>query len=478
MPNEEESVKTNLDKVLELAVQGGAVPVRSYQKTSTSGKSFTVSAASRGAPGPKNGITNPGGALRTGVSQQRKANYANLAVSNAMGSTNPITVGSTGLGRTPLRPYTAAPKTNPAGSSSAILAEAKAASAGAAVTSKSVANQAKIATAQASNQAKAISSAAAVQKAQIAAKSAVAKAQASASKAASTAASNNSKAQAAAAKAQAASAKAAGSSTKVPASPTATTAKAASPTSPKSAATTAPKAATQPKSTQPKTATQPKAATQPKTTQPKAAKAAQPKPKTTQPKAAKTTQPKPKTTTPKASGASATTPKSGSGALSKLGSAAQVAQLLHGGHGGLLRGGRGGHAYLLRHALGGIKMPKSGKSSKSKSSAPKTHEPSLGRKSPNRIMEEHKALLDAAHLRQAHMTGKHHTPAGFHELIHEHSAVGKIKSAVKSGVAKLSVSEIVDLQMSLSKRGYPVKIDGKLSDELITLAKAYLKAVE
>jgi ABC-type lipopolysaccharide export system ATPase subunit len=80
--------------------------------------------------------------------------------------------------------------------------------------------------------------------------------------------------------------------------------------------------------------------------------------------------------------------------------------------------------------------------------------------------ERHKALEDAARLRHEHLTGIHHTPEGFHALL----------EARKAGVAKLSVSDIADLQLSLKNKGFPVKVTGELSDELIIIAKAYLKA--
>lgn len=129
-----DNTKADLEAVLELATQAGSVPVKSYQRTSVSGKPYTVSAATRGAPGPKNGITNPGGALRSGTSAGRQANYANRNVSQAMGSGNTVTVGAVGVGRSPLNPYTASGVANP----NAIgyqNAAARAAQAGAAVQS-------------------------------------------------------------------------------------------------------------------------------------------------------------------------------------------------------------------------------------------------------------------------------------------------------------------------------------------------------
>lgn len=129
-----DNTKADLEAVLELATQAGPVPVKSYQRTSVSGKPYTVSAATRGAPGPKNGITNPGGALRSGTSASRQANYANRNVSQAMGSGNTVTVGAVGVGRSPLNPYTASGVANP----NAIgyqNAAARAAQAGAAVQS-------------------------------------------------------------------------------------------------------------------------------------------------------------------------------------------------------------------------------------------------------------------------------------------------------------------------------------------------------
>lgn len=474
MPDKEEAEQTNLEKVIELAVTAGSVPVRSYTKTSTSGKSFTVSAASRGAPGPKNGITNPGGALRSGLAANRRANYANEAVASAMGSTNPVTIGSTGLGRTPLRPYTAAPSSKPAVSNSALAAEAKAAQAGAAVTAKSVASNAAIAKQHAAT-------AASLQKAQIASQTAIAKAQASAAKAASTAASKTasaatkaatSAAKTAATPKTAASTKPATSSTVTPKSPAASSA-----TAPKAAAATA-KTSTAPKSSTSaaaKTAS-PKTAS---TAQPTTTKAAQPKATTAKPTTTKAAQPK--TTTPKATGATKAPTSTGSSShLGSLGGGLLGGGLLRGGGGGLFRGN--GNHYVLRSVArgigrGAVKAAKSSGTSKPKEPKASIKAPSAGRKSPERVLEEHKALLDAAHLRQAHMTGKHHTPTGFHDLLHAHSAESKLKTAAETS-AKLSSSEILDLQLALSKKGYPVKIDGKLSSELIVMSRAFLKASE
>jgi hypothetical protein len=42
----------------------------------------------------------------------------------------------------------------------------------------------------------------------------------------------------------------------------------------------------------------------------------------------------------------------------------------------------------------------------------------------------------------------------------------------------MSVDEILNLQLSLKAKGYPVKVDGKLSPGLIVLANAYLKAAK
>jgi hypothetical protein len=147
-----EDTKADLEAVLELATlanQGGAVAVKSYQKTSTSGKTFTVSAAQRGAPGPKNGITNPGGGIRSGLSTNRLANESGKEEAEAMGSRNTVTVGSSGIGRSPLNPYSASGVATPPHTAGALAAAANAASAGAALQATAVANQAASAAAQA-----------------------------------------------------------------------------------------------------------------------------------------------------------------------------------------------------------------------------------------------------------------------------------------------------------------------------------------
>lgn len=417
MPKRDDEM-TDLEKIIELAVQGGQVTVHPYQRVSTSGKEYTVSPATRGAPGPKNGITNPGGALRSGLSTGRQANQANAAVASAMGSRNPVTVGSSSLGRTPLTPYTAAPKGSSSVSSSALQAGINAAKAGVAVESKAVAAQT------------------AMQKAQLAAKTTAAVA---AAKAAAT--------QAASAKAAlgTAAGKAATSSSSTKSATAAAAGKSATGTTKSSAA--AGKSAASTTKTTSATTKAPATATKAPAKAPVAAKA----------KAA-----------PKAK-APAKTPSSSKPSLSGLSGL--------GGLGGL--GGGGGASRLNNsHRIIGARV--GGRAVKAlfgrNSSTSKAKE-SPGDKS----AEEHRALRDAAALRREHSTGAHRTPTGFHALVGAKEAAEKLKSGTEKAVAEatklsMSLEEIIDLQLSMKAKGYPVKVTGKLSNEFIILASAYLKA--
>lgn len=179
--------ETDLEKVVRLAMSGTSpVNVRSYNRSSSTGKSIRVRPATRGAPS-KNPSLNPGGAIRQSLGAARQANYANKSLASSMGSANPVTVGSSTLGRTPMPASTGVASVgHPAVSNGAVQAEARAASAGAAALARSAAAQKAIqtaqikaqttqATAQAKAQAATAKSAAKVAKAQATSKAAAAK---------------------------------------------------------------------------------------------------------------------------------------------------------------------------------------------------------------------------------------------------------------------------------------------------------------
>jgi hypothetical protein len=356
-----EDTKADLKAVLELAVQDGAVAVQSYQRTSPSGTSFQVSAATRGAPGPKNGITNPGGAIRSTLSTGRQSNEAGREVGEAMGSRNTVTVGSSGIGRSPLTPYTASSTPNP-NASGYQAAAAKASAAGAQVQATAIANQAAVAAAKAS---------------------------------------------------------------------AASTAKTSSPF----------------------------------VTYPKTAKTA--KPFITYPKTAK-------------SYTSSSYSKSSTSDLSKVSEALRAADVglrlgrLATRPDRLLRGAGGnGVGSALRNAAQKARDTASRTASRdAKDTAERDARDTAERDARDTAERDARRTAEKTAERTAHNT--------MERDLREHAErdADKAGSDAEKEVTSLSVSDILDLQIALSRKGYPVRIDGRLSMEFLTVVDAYLKATE
>jgi trimeric autotransporter adhesin len=346
------SRKTALEQILDLTVTGGIVTVRPYTKTSTTGKPVVVGAASRGAPGPKYGVTNPGGSIRNTLSTGRQQNEANAEVASAMGSANPVTVGASTLGRTSLN-YTATAKGGvPPTSAAGLAAGARAAAAGAS------------------------KNAAASQAASIAAATAAATAAA------------------------------------------------------------------------------------------KTASAKSSKPFVTYPKS--TSASKPFTTYPKSASSSNSASGGSSSSASKLTSALRIADA-----GRLLtRTARPGSVFGSGHGRAIGDAVRSATSKTASQDAHNTASETASRDAHNTASATARKDAEATAHRTASATA--HATAS---ATARKDAEATIKKAEEARETRLSmpVAEILDLQLSLRSKGYPVKLDGRLSTELITLARAYLK---